>query len=428
MLGLISARLTGDIPHTKAHPPWRQWVLSSISCGAVWPRVNVPNHVNSLRGTNTPGVATRMLGPISMKLTGDFHQTKAHLPWRWQVSTSYPCRAVWPGVNVPNHVTEPPRATIGAPTLQMWRSLAPCLNLPWEKNSEPPVAQVPHLIHHPHEYGGGCRVSLWAISSSKNQIKGISPPSGGGDGDMFPTLELKTPGPLLKGDRRYSLPAPPSQTWGRLSHWPWDNTPQKTKVVQSSPKLFGGGHGCGEVCCEDGRWIEASPLEHCSLEQMCQIMSTPLRTNTPGVATRTLGPISMKLTGDLYQTKGHHSWRQQVHTSNPLEAALPQVNVPNHVMEPPARDEAPCCAGPCLSPTGLNFLWKLNTWSDLLKTHRPLTKDLLCWRWQVPTIIPHGAVHAQVNVPNDVWRKYPRVATWMLGSMLMKLAGEVVPS
>ena len=38
--------------------------------------------------------------------------------------------------------------------------------------------------------------------------------------------------------------------------------------------------------------------------------------------------------------------------------------------EPLARDEAPSWAGPCSSTPGLNFDCKLNTWSNLLETHR----------------------------------------------------------
>ena len=79
------------------------------------------------------------------------------------------------------------------------------------------------------------------------------------------------------------------------------------------------------------------------------------------------------------------------------------------IPELPAKDEAPSWVGPCSSTPGLNFNCKLNTWSNLLKTHRdlPLTKDYLSWRWQVPTTNPHGVMLAWGNVPNDVWRKYP---------------------
>ena len=56
----------------------------------------------------------------------------------------------------------------------------------------------------------------WGQFPLKNQSLGIGPSSLGGDGDVLPTLEPKTPGPWLKGDRRYSLPRrPPAQPWGQ---------------------------------------------------------------------------------------------------------------------------------------------------------------------------------------------------------------------
>ena len=42
----------------------------------------------------------------------------------------------------------------------------------------------------------------WSDLPSKNQTRGRGPPSRGGDGDMFPTSELKTAGPRRKGCRR----------------------------------------------------------------------------------------------------------------------------------------------------------------------------------------------------------------------------------
>ena len=53
--------------------------------------------------------------------------------------------------------------------------------------------------------------------------------------------------------------------------------------------------------------------------------------NIRGVATSMLGMIFTRLTGDLSQTKEHLSWRWQVDINIPCEAALPRVNVPNHV-------------------------------------------------------------------------------------------------
>ena len=50
-------------------------------------------------------------------------------------------------------------------------------------------------------------------------------------------------------------------------------------------------------------------------------------------------PISSKLTGDLPHGEGNIPLRLQVHTFNPLEAALPRVNVPNHVRSHQLKNE-----------------------------------------------------------------------------------------
>ena len=67
------------------HPPW----LTFQGSGAL---------------ANTPGVATSMLGLISAKLIGDLPQTKEYLPWRQQVDCTVPCEAALQGVNVQNHI------------------------------------------------------------------------------------------------------------------------------------------------------------------------------------------------------------------------------------------------------------------------------------------------------------------------------------
>ncbi len=60
--------------------PRRRQVDPGITLRAPRPGANVPNHVNSPWGTDTPGVATRKLGGIWTKLAGDLPQTEAHLP------------------------------------------------------------------------------------------------------------------------------------------------------------------------------------------------------------------------------------------------------------------------------------------------------------------------------------------------------------
>ena len=100
--------------------------------------------------------------------------------------------------------------------------------------------------------------------------------------------------------------------------------------------------------------------------------------------------IYLKLIGDLLHGEGNISWRKQVHTQNPLEAALARVNVPNHVLSCWLKNEGwPIC----LKLTG-----------DL-----PHGRGCLPWRQQVPTTIPWGAVQVWVNVPNHIWSRQPRM-------------------
>ena len=82
------------------------------------------------------------------------------------------------------------------------------------------------------------------------------------------------------------------------------------------------------------------------------------------------GPICSKLTGDLPPW-----WRQAAlkmanpYLHSPWSSTAPSKCAKSH-LEPLARDEVPSWVGPYSSTPGLNFDWKLNTWSDLLLTHR----------------------------------------------------------
>ena len=86
-----------------------------------------------------------------------------------------------------------------------------------------------------------------------------------------------------------------------------------------------------EVCLKDSKWIPSSPwssaaLSKCAKSHLGATLNFP--ENEPG-------PICLELTGDLYQVVGKCAWRWQVDTTLSLEAALPWVNVPNHVWSHP---------------------------------------------------------------------------------------------
>ena len=100
-------------------------------------------------------------------------------------------------------------------------------------------------------------------------------------GNMFPTLGKKISDPYLERDRRYGLPrivriVLPYQSQG--DH-PWKN-----QSVGIFTKLSGGYRSRGVGSCAAKTSCGCHPLTGGSLELMCQIMSTPPETNTPGVA------------------------------------------------------------------------------------------------------------------------------------------------
>ena len=76
--------------------------------------------------------------------------------------------------------------------------------------------------------------------------------------------------------------------------------------------------------------------------------------------------------------------RWQVHIFNPLEAALPGVNLTNHIRSH----------------------WLINEgWLICSKLRGDLAHGRGClpWKQQVPTTILWGAAQVQVNVPNYIW-------------------------
>ena len=84
---------------------------------------------------------------------------------------------------------------------------------------------------------------------------------------MLPTSEPKTPGPCRKGCGRYGLPRFELRNLGEAAARPLGKRPlEKKKCSDPRQIFFAGGHGCGEVCREDGRWISPSPSEYRSPE------------------------------------------------------------------------------------------------------------------------------------------------------------------
>ena len=132
----------------------------------------------------------------------------------------------------------------------------------------------------------------------KNQSGGRGLLSCGGDGDMLPTLEPKTPRPSLKGDRRYGTEEAATRPSGLflLEKPKWSDPHQHFLEV---------GRGVGRCAAKTAGGLKHPPWSTAAQSKCAKSHQLPLGTNTPGVATRMLGPICTRLTGDLPQGRGY---------------------------------------------------------------------------------------------------------------------------
>ena len=412
--------------HGRDVPSSGALTLLQVSCELDWDSNKHSGSCPGVHGVETPRLTTWTPGPISMKLTGDLLLTRVRARGRFPVSFEGPAVKVW-GAHMQLQSPQPtvsmaqwsatgvqamhaPPACIpimkvrGAhialllphhPTVSMeWHLAAgawamhpgmPAMKV-WGAHMQPPTVSMeqqsatetwamPAMVMLP----GGLMVDQVPPSPKfpgRDWDKGLSGPASpqGSWGQWINWgTWWATPHILKKVSAKVSasspsLDSPPLQTWGEAAvRPPGAVSPWKTKVVWSSPTLFW--RWAGMLGGVPQRWqVDATfPL---GVGQPRVNVPTHVKTDTPGVATWMLGSISTKLTGNLPQTKDHLPWRQWVDTSFPCAAALPRVNVPNHIQScwPGTRHHP--CTGPCLTTPGLNFSWKLNTWSNLLKTHK----------------------------------------------------------
>ena len=197
---------------------------------------------------------------------------------------------------------------------------------------------------------------------------------------------------------------------------------------------------CGQPPLKRVSWCHHLPWSSAGMSKMCQITSAaalsalPLRTGRAGL----LGPLSqlfpwkMNLVQSTGDWQGTLPWvwggvpqRWELDTTLPLEAALPKVNVPNHIWShwlctTLANLGELGCLAPCL-----NFSQK----NESQPNHSKLTGELpngegnLSWRWQVHTSIPLEAALPRVNVPNHVCPQFSLKN--QLGPICLKLTGDL---
>ena len=138
----------------------------------------------------------------------------------------------------------------------------------------------------------------------------------------------------------------------------------KTKSRPICPKLTGDlPHGRG---CLAWRWQVPTTIPQGAVQVQVNVPN-----HVRSCWLKNEGWLISKLTGNLPHDEGNNPWRQQVHTSNTLEAALDGVNVPNYIRSHQLKNEVwPICS---------------NLTGNLLHG-----RGCLPWRWQVLTTIPRG--------------------------------------
>ena len=91
-----------------------------------------------------------------------------------------------------------------------------------------------------------------------------------------------------------------------LLRGPWGKDPSKKKFSPIFTKLGGHvGRGVGRCAVKTAGGYLPPPVSTVARSKCAKSRQLPLRTDTPGVATRALGGMWTKLAGDLPQTEAH---------------------------------------------------------------------------------------------------------------------------
>ena len=191
--------------------------------------------------------------------------------------------------------------------------------------------------------------------------------------------------------------------------------PSKKKSSPILTKLGGLlGRGVGRCAAKTAGGYLPPPPSTAARSKCAKSRQLPRGTNTPGVATGTLGWISTKLAGDLPQTKAHLPRRRQGCASTPLETALAGAECAKSRLGAAGRrrglvDGQTGCSPACLNPLGtLTFLPMMMDRSLTIITHRVS-------RWIRRPREPWGEAAARPLVPLPLEKSNSRQGFALLG-------------
>ena len=112
--------------------------------------------------------------------------------------------------------------------------------------------------------------------------------------------------PPSRGVGDTAFPGLSWQTWGRLPQGPQGQDPSKEKSAPIFAKIFlQVGRGVGRCAMKTAGGSKHYPPSTAAWSKCAKSRQLPPETDTPGVATRTLGSKSTKLAGDLPHTQAH---------------------------------------------------------------------------------------------------------------------------
>ena len=153
--------------------------------------------------------------------------------------------------------------------------------------------------------GGRCQAPS-PTSPRKIKLEAGVRPLGEVTGTCSPPRNRRPQVPRPGGTGDMASPGSSSETWGRLPRGPRAKEPSKKKFSRIFTKIFlEVGRGVGRCAAKTAGGSQHHPPSTAARSKCAKSRQLPLGTDTPGVATGTLGSISTKLAGDLPQTKAH---------------------------------------------------------------------------------------------------------------------------
>ena len=206
--------------------------------------------------------------------------------------------------------------------------------------------------------GGGCRQAPSPTSPRKVKLEAGVRPLGEVTGTRCPPRNRRPRVPAARGAGDTASPGSSSETWGRLPRGPRGRDPSKKKSAPIFAKFFlQVGRDAGRCAAKTAGGYLPPPPSTAARSKCAKSRQLPWGTDTPGIATGTLGWISTKLAGDLPQTKAHLPRRRPVDAWLLRRAALAGVKCAKSRLGAAGRrrglvDGETGCSPACLNPLG----------------------------------------------------------------------------